>query len=156
MTDFPEFDVPEPKQPIFFMKAADHLDFLHDENGVRVWFGDPSALFAEADWFEMRAAMARHVAEGYSGGAIVVGGMEGLWQAVPREVDYEGIMVSVNYPGGISSFRLKSPITMLLPLTAAETIKYPAPGIITDPFCGRVYINHENRNWDGSIDISWK
>ncbi len=156
MLDHPEFDIPDINQAFFFLKYADYLDFLNDDSGVQVWIGDPSALFAETDWFEMRAAMARHVAEGYSGGAIVVGGMEGLWQAVPREVDHEGIMVAVDYPGGTSSFRLKTPIVMLLPLTAAETIKRPAPGIITNPFCGRVYINHANRNWEGSVEITWE
>lgn len=139
------------EKTFFKLFDADYLDFTHDEKS-QVWFGDPSAIFSASKWFELGAAMAHYMRQGFSGGGILIGGMQGLWQATATEADNDGMMVSVDYPGGVQSLRVKSSVLMLLPLDVAEFYGNPLPGIITKPFFGRVYIDHDDRSWSGSID----
>ncbi len=141
------------EKTFFKLFDADHLDFINDEKS-KVWFGDPSSIFSDAEWFDMGAAMAHYMRQGFSGGGILIGGMQGLWQATATEPDFDGMMLSVDYPGGVQSIRVKSSVLMLLPLDVAEFYGNPLPGIVTKPFFGRVYIDHDDRSWSGSNDVS--
>ena len=152
--DFPLECVFEQSNEDWLLKSGSHLDCLCDDE--RFWFGDPSQLLPYYLWMKIRADMARYMAEtGESGGQIILAGQVGMWQAIKDEFKGFSIEVPVSYLGGSTSIRTESPILMALPVDVAELFRFPCPGLTTNPFFGRIIIDSETRNWEGSIEVIW-
>lgn len=152
--DFPLECVFEQSNEDWLLKSGSHLDCLCDDE--RFWFGDPSQLLPYYLWMKIRADMARYMAgTGESGGQIILAGQVGMWQAIKGDFEGSPIEVPVSYPGGSTSIRIESPILMALPVDVAELFRFPCPGLTTNPFFGRIIIDSETRNWEGSIEVIW-
>lgn len=152
--DFPLECVLEQSNEDWILQSGNHLNCLYDDE--RFWFGDPSQLLPYYLWIKIRADMARYMADtGESGGQIILAGQVGMWQAIKDDFKGSLIEVPVSYPGGSTSIRTQSPILMALPVDIAELFRFPCPGLTTNPFFGRIIIDSETRNWEGSIEVIW-